>query len=771
MKLNGFFVFFILSFSQVVSFAQETEKQANTTGSEICADAPYHIMKYDSLGNLNPLPVHIFVHGASCVGCNNELMNVVIKIKNASDTEFQDTVLFNEYSEEEFNSLFVNKSYTDTYLDIQSFDESLPVKSDVYTIDFTSHSHTLPATTYVDITHDYWWFTIMIPAEKLVAYDNVIDLEVYCELDWDTDVVTYLRVFRKESDYPSIQGWYRGDVHYHGLFTQNDAEVGLPLDATKIMAKYCGLDWITITDHSCDYDNYGSDVYSNWNLLKSQVTDLNSTDTSFLFIQALEQTVKNSADDQIHSLVYPSWQDPLGMNYYGDGDGDMTGTSVTVDMLVDSLIMYNSFVYAAHPFAEGDELSAVVDGSVWNIGHGDFSANDSPHQYFGTVICNDLSQTSDIFSQNPSSLLKPKIVGGEIFNMPNTLKEDSNSEDPWDVMHSGEHGFAPFPQDDEQWVTNRFMQNLEVVDSLWEKGLETKNNDNLIENWKFYISAGSDAHGSFNYSTTDFVYGVYGYIHDDAIGKLSTLVYCPEGMGENAANVLKAYENGNAILSSGPIISFEIDTDSENSIPEIIIGNDTCLDFNLIENSRLSVFSASSDEYGEVVSKKIIVKTETENLSFDLPLNTDNWEIDFTELLFDVFGDDESYLDQWFLIRAEMITTKTYPNYDIYRCSSMNFYSYTNPVWLKINSPNSKNDLIISGIKVYPNPANDFINVKVQSDIKYANLLIYNNLGQVVLNKTIDKDCKIDISDLKSGVYTIIIQSSGELEKTRLVVM
>jgi hypothetical protein len=770
MKFILFCTILVLAFQLL--FSQHNVKQANTTGSEICADAPYHMVKYDSLGNINSLPVHVFVHGASCLGCNNELMNVIIKIKNASDTEFQDTILFNEYSAEDFNSLFVNKSYTDTYLDIQSFDESLPVKSDIYTVDFTSHSHTLPATTYVDITHDYWWFTIMIPAEKLIGYENVIDLEIYCELDWDADVVTYLRVFRQEFEYPYLQGWYRGDVHYHGMFTQNDAEVGLPLDATKIMAKYCGLDWITITDHSCDFDNYGSDEYGNWTLLKSQIADLNSADSSFLFIHALEQTVKNSADDQIHSLVYPSWQNPLGMNYYGDGDGDITGTSVTVDMLVDSLLMYQSFVYAAHPFAEGDELSAVVDGSVWNVGHADFLENGSAHEYFGTVICNDLSQSSDIFSVEETKLIKSNIVGGEIFNMPNTLKATNNSEDPWDVEHTGEHGFAPFPQDDEQYLINRFMQNLEVVEFIWKKGLETKNSNALIENWKFFISAGSDAHGSFNYSTTDFVYGVYGYIHDNAIGKLSTLTYCPNGMGENAANVLKAYEKGNAILSSGPIISFEIDTDIENFYPEIIIGNDTCLDYNVCENAKLSVFSATSDEYGQVVSKKIIVKTTTDNLIYELPLNTDDWEYNLIAFLQQIFEDEELFLDNWFLIRAELKTTKTYADTEVFRCESMDFYSYTNPVWLKINSPNSRNEILgKSGVKIFPNPAKDFINVKVQSDIRYANLLIYNNLGQVVLNKTIDKDCKIDISDIKPGVYTIIIQSSGELEKTRLVVI
>lgn len=769
MKFVFIFIFVVLI--SLLGFSQNDLKQANTTGSEICVDAPYHIQKFDDFGNLNPIPLHVFVHGASCSGCNNEFMNVRVKIKNASDTEFQDIVLFNDYSEEEFDALFVSKSYTDTYLDVQSFDESIPVSSDVYTIDFTSHSHTFPATTYVDITHDYWWFTLMIPAEKLIGYDNVIDLEVYCELDWDTDVVNYLRVFRQESDFPYLENWYRGDVHYHGMFTQNDAEIGLPLDATKLMAKYCGLDWITITDHSCDFDNYGSDVYSNWTLLKSQIADFNSADTSFLFIHAMEQTVKNSADDQIHCLVYPSWQNPLGMNYTGDGDGDITGTSVSVDMLVDSLLIYHSFAYTAHPFAEGDELSFAVDGSIWNLGHNDFPENGIAHSYFGTIICNDLNQASDIFSLEANKLLKSNIIGGEIFNMPNTLKATSNADDPWDVMHSGDHGFEPFPQDDGQWVINRFMQNLEVVEFIWKKGLEAKNSNNLIENWKYFISAGSDAHGSFNYSTTDFVYGVYGYIHDDAIGKLSTLTYCPDGMGLNATNVLKAYQNGNTILSSGPIISFEIDTDNENLGPEIIIGNDTCIDYSLCENAKLSVFSSTSEEYGQVVSKRLVVKTATEDIFYDLPTDSYDWESDLSLLLTDIFGNNESFLGQWILIRAEMMTTKTYSDYDIFRCESRNFYSYTNPIWLKINSPNSITEYLEPSFRIYPNPANKFINIEVQLENSHGNLMIYNSFGQVVLDKKINKSRKIDISNLKPGVYNLVFKTDGQVKTISLVVI
>jgi len=632
-------------------YAQISDKQANTTGSEICVDAPYHMQKCDEFDNLNPVPIHVFVHGSNAIGCNNELMNVKIKIKNASDSEFTQMITFNEYSEEDFLALFINKSYYNGDFDIQEFDSSLPTKSESETIDFISDSHTLPATTYVDITQDFWWFTILIPADKLLGYENIIDFEIACELDWDPDYRSYVRVFRQEDDFPVMNNWLRGDVHYHGIYTQNSAEVGLPLDATKLAAQYCGLDWITLTDHSCDYDNTGIDENTNWSDLGEIVEDLNSEDDSFVFIRAIEMTVKNSANDHVHALTYPSHIDPFSMPYFGDGNGDLIATDVTVEDLSDEVTIYDAFVYAAHPFAEGDELSFAVDGSVWNVSDPDFPENGQAHDYIGSVICNDTDEPSDIFADDENKLFKDGIIGGQIWNLANYLETDE-SDNPWDALYESGDAFEIFPLNDVVHTTSRFMQNFEVIDFCWKKGMEEKNNNNDISNWKFFISAGSDAHGSFNYSNTDLFMGVSGFVTDNAIGKLSSLVYCPEGAGNNGENVLNAMRLGNLILSSGPIVSIEIDTDGNSSTPEIIMGNDSELNYSTAEFARLNLFSTTSGEYGDVVRKQIIIKTASNDVVIDLPNDITDWDQNLIQLLEESFSSSVDYLDQWILIRA-----------------------------------------------------------------------------------------------------------------------
>ena len=55
------------------------------------------------------------------------------------------------------------------------------------------------------------------------------------------------------------------------MFTQNEAEVGLPLCGTKEAGQLIGLDWITTTDHTSDFDNYGDgNINTNWDRIKAE---------------------------------------------------------------------------------------------------------------------------------------------------------------------------------------------------------------------------------------------------------------------------------------------------------------------------------------------------------------------------------------------------------------------------------------------------------------------------------------------------------------------
>jgi len=71
-----------------------------------------------------------------------------------------------------------------------------------------------------------------------------------------------------------------------------------------------------------------------------------------------------------------------------------------------------------------------------------------------------------------------------------------------------------------------------------------------------------------------------------------------------------------------------------------------------------------------------------------------------------------------------------------------------------------------NGIKVYPNPARDFVNIA--SDKKISSIEIFSLTGQLI--KTVDKDSKqVDISELKRGIYLLRLKSEGSDQSFKII--
>ena len=73
-----------------------------------------------------------------------------------------------------------------------------------------------------------------------------------------------------------------------------------------------------------------------------------------------------------------------------------------------------------------------------------------------------------------------------------------------------------------------------------------------------------------------------------------------------------------------------------------------------------------------------------------------------------------------------------------------------------------------SGLSVFPNPTNDFLNLQLNlkqaSEIKIE---IYNSLGKIMfssnqLTKTNKINERLSIQDLASGMYLLLVQSEQE---------
>ena len=72
-----------------------------------------------------------------------------------------------------------------------------------------------------------------------------------------------------------------------------------------------------------------------------------------------------------------------------------------------------------------------------------------------------------------------------------------------------------------------------------------------------------------------------------------------------------------------------------------------------------------------------------------------------------------------------------------------------------------------SNVKLYPNPANDFVNVNLPSNLKLNQYKVYSTSGKVVLmgNNSNDNN-RIDVSELQKGIYFIeLTTNEGRISK------
>ncbi len=71
---------------------------------------------------------------------------------------------------------------------------------------------------------------------------------------------------------------------------------------------------------------------------------------------------------------------------------------------------------------------------------------------------------------------------------------------------------------------------------------------------------------------------------------------------------------------------------------------------------------------------------------------------------------------------------------------------------------------------VFPNPADDYINIKVRNSISLNKILVYNIQGILMFEREFySSDFQTDIRDLSKGVYFVHIQSNNENQIFKLI--
>lgn len=750
-------------------------RQVNTLFSEFYADAPWRMKKTDTEGNIAGIPVHCFLHDADLDPIQDiDIDNINIQLKNASDATFGPVLTYDTLSTIAFEALFSCMSPYDSDLDMREFNFNSFTPTSSKTFDFDIDSDVF--NDFLSVTEKYWYFTFTIPPSNLVGMNNIVDILVtieYANLTISDDRIG-LRIFRTDEDIPTLPDYYRGDTHLHSMYTQSSAEIGLPMCAMKEAAILIGQDWITTTDHTSDFDNYGASIQTNWQRIHDESASLNIEDSSMVYITGLEVALNNSKTKLVHMLAYPNPMQPQTMPYLGDGNGDLISTSATIDNVLDSINTFNGFAYMSHPFATGDKLPSLpVNGGIWNLGEEGFPINAATFPIDGgLIICNDTSFASDVLSPTSGILIKEGLKGGQLWNARYNLIASGDELDPWDVQGNT----TPFAQMDttsEGYHFKRFSQGQEVVNHINKLGLQMKNADANITNWKLYYAAGTDSHGSLNNSNTDD-FAAVGVITNNAVGKLSTVAYCPNGMGSNGENVLVALRDGNTTISDGPLVTIGISKDGPNSTNEVLMGEDAILGSLSPESIFLNLNYATTPEFGDVTEINLFLGTESgefiDPITFSIATGSASLSFQMNTLLESILGVGNIAENEYMYIRAELKSEVDYSgfvsehktDYDI-------FHSISNPIWFRYEDNASTTELSSVVAYSYPNPVTETIHFAFNAVSDYV-IEIYDQTGRLVKRDVGYRDSSsINLSEIRSGVYYASIMVNGKGKKVKFV--
>jgi hypothetical protein len=203
--------------------------------------------------------------------------------------------------------------------------------------------------------------------------------------------------------------------------------------------------------------------------------------------------------------------------------------------------------------------------------------------------------------------------------------------------------------------------------------------------FKVFLAAGSDAHGDFNYEATmdvvDFLgkpsRGLSGYAEDNALGKISTVVYAPQGMGPKGENILRALKSGHSVVSNGPLLIAGFNRNSHGSLDESgDVGIGDSFSVSLAHLPPLQLAWVSSAEFGPLESIRLLVGSqegEAQPQEILVPASKQMASGDLIPV------DLRPYLGKntgrWGYIRLEARTRNA---------TGEEFRCYTNPVWLEI---------------------------------------------------------------------------------------
>ncbi len=213
------------------------------------------------------------------------------------------------------------------------------------------------------------WGNLVVKAEALIenrGQRKRVSIDNYFRLPKQP-----LQVYLAETGLPVLPGWYPGELHCHTAYGIDQVEFGAPLPVIKQLAERIGLNWVALTDHSYNLDDYPNNylksdpVLNKWRAFWEEIEQLNSKG-GVILIPGEEVTCRNAKGRNVHLVI-------LGNTNFIPGSGDSaekwfrTFSENSVDEALSKLTP-EACAIAAHPLSKTPFLEwLLVHRGQWKL--------------------------------------------------------------------------------------------------------------------------------------------------------------------------------------------------------------------------------------------------------------------------------------------------------------------------------------------------------------------------------------------------------------------
>jgi hypothetical protein len=451
---------------------------------------------------------------------------------------------------------------------------------------------------------EFWVFGTRVPIHDLleVGRGDRVHLRVrfegsFANHDDPSPVEVHLETFLAQQALPlgrdtgsaEPRRWFYGDTHYHSAYTNDIKEFGGAVAEARKAGQAIGLDWLVVTDHSCDLnaedDGYGG--MERWDRLKADVASPQLSDEQFRLILGEEITLLGSAGSPLHMLAFGSME----------------------NMVEGAFLPAGATNFLA-------ELARAAIETILLASQG--YPHNTPERLFGEMhsleqVLTALRKETLVFAAHPydvaqvpparwgeDDLSQPRLTGYEFWNGRIRVK--------------GRHTYNPFDLDAWKDVealgkadAARIAKLKRLARERWDpqlrRGVWEWQPGDERPTWRPVFVGGGDAHCDFNYH----VGWAWDYrrfeVDDNALGRVRTAISLAQPVGDGVPEVgeiLAAIEKGACVVTDGPVVELWL----EHAGQKATLGD--VLNVPAGGELELRVVAHSSPEFGAVQQVEVV---------------------------------------------------------------------------------------------------------------------------------------------------------------------